>query len=190
MKSDRLKTPKFLFKVIGYVFIAWLIGFGLFWIRLPYASQENGPAIEKTDAVIVLTGGPNRLEAGLQFLETGVSKKMLISGVHKDVLPKELVALTGAKPALFDCCIELGYQADSTVGNAEEASTWASKHQLRRIVLVTSDYHMQRSLILFRKHMPDIEITALSVQSNLPVLKLAKEYNKYLITLIRAGLGL
>ncbi|MCK0069157.1 YdcF family protein [Kordiimonas laminariae] len=189
MKSSSFSIHRFLLKLIGYLIIAWGIGFALFWIRLPYAAKTDTTA-SKSDAVIVLTGGPNRLETGITLLENKVAGRMLISGVHEDVRPSELAVRTGANPDLFACCIDLGYAADSTIGNAQESAEWVHKNSFQTILLVTSDYHIQRSLILFRKHLPDTSITAVSVPTKLPVLKLAKEYNKYLITLVREGLSL
>ena len=189
MKSSGFSIHRFILKFIGYLFIAWGIGFALFWIRLPYAAQTDTDRT-KTDAVIVLTGGPNRLETGITLLENKIAGRMLISGVHEDVRPSELAVRTGKNPELFTCCIDLGYSADSTIGNAEESAEWVREHNFKSILLVTSDYHIQRSLILFRKHLPDTNITAVSVPTKLPVLKLAKEYNKYLITLLREGLNL
>lgn len=189
MKNTGFSIHRLFLKLIGYLVIAWAIGFILFWIRLPYAVQRD-MADTPSDAVIVLTGGPNRLETGIMLLENKAAGRMLISGVHADVRPIELAARTNSNPDLFDCCIDLGYRANSTIGNAEESAEWVHKHNFRNILLVTSDYHIQRSLILFRKYLPEAEIIAVPVPTKLPVLKLAKEYNKYLITLLREGLSL
>ncbi len=190
MKTQRFSGFKLLTKLVLYIGIAWLIGFSLFWIRLPYAPQGNIPPVEKTDAIVVLTGGPDRIETGISLLEAGITKRMMISGVHKDVLPTELSVLTGARSALFDCCIELGYSASDTIGNAQETKAWVTDNQFKHIVVVTSDYHMQRSLILFKQQMPNITLVAAPVPSDTPPLKLAHEFNKYLVTLVRSGFNI
>ncbi|MCC7260454.1 MAG: YdcF family protein, partial [Alphaproteobacteria bacterium] len=54
--------------------------------------------------------------------------------------------------------IQLGYGADDTVGNAVEAVTMMTFHDYKSLRLVTSQYHMPRSLVEFRERMPGITI--------------------------------
>jgi len=177
---------KSLLKAPFYLFIAWALGFMLFWTRLP--APHSGGTV-RADAVVVLTGGPERLEAGVRLLANANARIMLASGVHRDVLPRELSVLTGADMALFDCCITLDYAAQNTIENAVETAKWTSKNQVKSLILVTADYHIQRSILLFRKSMPDTTIIAYPVKSKMPLLKLAKEYNKYLATLMLELVG-
>jgi len=177
---------KLLFRTVFYVFTAWALGFLLFWLRLPAPYEEPTP---EADAIVVLTGGPERLEAGLDLLVQKRAAKMLVSGVHKDVRPSELSSLTGAEQALFDCCITLDYTASNTLENAVETAKWASRNAAKKLILVTADYHVQRSVLLFRKSMPSLTIIAYPVKSNMPLFKLAKEYNKYIATLLLELVG-
>jgi uncharacterized SAM-binding protein YcdF (DUF218 family) len=181
----RSKMRLFL-KLPFYLFVAWALGFFLFYVRLPVPYQ---PKTLTADTIIVLTGGPERLEAGLKLLANKHGKKMLVSGVHKDVRPRELSALTGADKALFDCCITLDYSASNTLENAVEAAKWTSDVDAKSLILVTADYHVQRSILLFRKSMPDLVIIPFPVKSRMPLYKLAKEYNKYLATLVLELVG-
>lgn len=179
-------SVKLFFRAFTYAFIVWALGLLLFWARLPspYFAETL-----KADAIVVLTGGPERLEAGLSLLAQKRAAKMLVSGVHKDVRPSELSTLTGAEQALFDCCITLDYTASNTLGNAIETAKWASVNTVKSLVLVTADYHIQRSVLLFRKSMPSIVIIAYPVKTKLPLVTLAKEYNKYVATLILELVG-
>ena len=97
--------------------------------------------------------------------------------------------MTGAEQTLFNCCVDLGKAALNTEGNAEETADWANVYGFASIVLVTADYHMPRSLILFRKAMPGVHIVAHPVSGEWPVLFLVKEYSKYVITLVRHAGG-
>jgi len=173
-------------KLVFYIFAVWTLGFLMFWLRLP--APYTSDAL-KADAIVVLTGGPERLEAGLQLLAKKHADKMLVSGVHKDVRPSELSTLTGAEQALFDCCITLDYFASNTLENAVETAKWASENSAKSLILVTADYHIQRSILLFEKSMPGLTITPYPVRSKMPLFKLAKEYNKYLATLMLELVG-
>lgn len=165
-----------------YVAVAWLLGFGFFVVNLPQAKTLPYP--DNSDGIIVLTGGAGRLEAGLDLLEKEVAARMLISGVNPVVEPHELSALTGAEEALFTCCIDLDRAAPNTAGNATESAAWAKKHGFHSLVLVTADYHIPRSLILFRRAMPEARILAHPVKGEWPILYIANEYNKYMVTLL------
>ena len=118
------------------------------------------------DGVVVLTGGnEHRIEAGLRLLRSGIGHRLLISGVNRRNRPEDLPALAGA--GLGRCCIDLGYEALDTIGNALEARDWAVQHGFARLVVVTSSYHMPRSLAELGVAMPGIELVAYPVQSRL-----------------------
>src|SRR3546814_12830529 len=80
----------------------YLLGYALFVVLLPRPADDR-----QTDAIVVLTGGPKRIERGLDLLERGRAKRMLISGVARTVRPVELAAEYEADQALFECCIDL-----------------------------------------------------------------------------------
>src|SRR3546814_11467635 len=56
------------------------------------------------------------------------------------------------------CSSDLGYEADNTRGNAVETAAWMKDQGFTSLRLVTATYHMPRSLLEFRRLMPDIEI--------------------------------
>jgi uncharacterized SAM-binding protein YcdF (DUF218 family) len=180
MPKQRQSFLMMMVKLPIYLAAAWALGFGFYILTLP-GSPADTP---KSDAIIVLTGGAGRLEAGVRLLEARLAERMLISGVNPVVEPHELSALTGADDALFTCCVDLDRAAPDTAGNASESAQWVRKHGFSSVVLVTADYHMPRSLILFRSAMPDARIMAWSVTADWPLALLAKEYNKYLVTLV------
>src|SRR3546814_16137074 len=91
---------------------------------------------KKTDAIVVMTGGPGRIDRALELLEAGQAKRLLISGVARAVKPKELAAEYGRPHKLFDCCIALGFEAEDTRSNATEVASWVARRnykQVRRI---------------------------------------------------------
>ena len=135
------------------------------------ASTAPPPA----DAIIVLTGGPNRLERGGDLLEARTASHLLVSGVNLRTTEPQVRRLLDVSDALFSCCVELGFEARDTRGNAREGAGWFSRlvdedsgplggGTSYRVIVVTSNYHMQRSLHEFRRLMPDVELVPYAVR--------------------------
>ncbi|WP_096702736.1 YdcF family protein [Magnetospirillum sp. 15-1] len=142
---------------VGTAFGAW--AGGLVWFAADLATRvEDGATV--TDAVVVLTGGADRLEAGLALLEAGKGGKLFISGVHKGVDLPDLLRKAHMAPAQAQCCIVLGHAADDTVGNATETAAWMGREGFSSLRLVTAAYHMRRALLEFRRAMPETAIVA------------------------------
>lgn len=134
---------------------AFVFGFALFAATI----MRDHPAPDGTaDGIIVLTGGDFRILEGGRLLHERRATRMLISGVNAKTSRDDLMKLSGLEPALFDCCVDVGYAAQDTVGNAEEARTWASGRDLNRLIVVTSSYHMPRSLAELAIALPSAEL--------------------------------
>src|SRR3546814_1991195 len=116
------------------------------------------PDDRRTDAIIVLTGGSERLPTGLDLLSRDRADKLFVSGVYAGVEVAELLRLSRQSPQELACCIVLGYAANDTRGNAVETAAWVHAEGYKSLRLVTSNYHMARSLLEFRRLMPEIEI--------------------------------
>jgi len=176
----------------GLAFAAWLAGLVWFTSMLPTGIED---ATRPADAIVVLTGGSGRISAGLDLLAAGQARKLFISGVGPAVDVQELLRVSQRPATELECCVALGHQAGSTLGNAVETAGWMQDNGLHSLRLVTAAYHMPRSLLHFRRAMPDIEIIPHPVFSenfrqddwwrwpgsaNLIV----TEYSKYLIALV------
>jgi len=133
----------------------YVAGFLLFVATLP--SRPSQPL--KADAIVALTGGEARVDAAVALFEGGTGKRLLISGVNKESSKDEIKHLSDGGRR-FDCCADIGYAAEDTYGNAEEAAAWAKKHRFKSLILVTASYHMPRSLRLFHAVMPKVTLIA------------------------------
>ncbi len=141
--------------IAGICATAWLIGLLWFATGLPNSVAEPERV---TDAIVVLTGGRGRVHKGLQLLAKKRANKLFISGVYRGVDVQELLRVSQRSPGDLQCCVSLGYKADSTRGNARETAGWMAKESFTSLRLVTASYHMPRSLFEFRRAMPGIRI--------------------------------
>jgi uncharacterized SAM-binding protein YcdF (DUF218 family) len=122
--------------------------------------------IEQYDAIAVLTGGKNRITNSVSLLKQDTNKRLLISGVNPNISDTDLMKVTGANQKLFDCCIDVGRDAKDTIGNGKEIAIWAEDKAYKNILIVTSDYHMRRSLYELRANAPDINLIAYPIKNN------------------------
>jgi len=182
--------------VLGLAIGLYLVGFIWFAEAIPRHAADRS---EATDAIVVLTGGPLRLKEGFSLLLENRAKKMLVSGVARGVELPELLRVAGAPPLSVACCVELGYVADNTASNADEARAWMTKEGFTSLRLVTANYHMPRSLLEFRRAMPAARIVPNPVFPESfkredwwawrgTFTLIGVEYNKYLLTLARTAL--
>jgi uncharacterized SAM-binding protein YcdF (DUF218 family) len=181
--------------------VLWLGGLLAFVAAIPQPNSA-ADADKPTDVIIVLTGGADRLAEGFRLLDRGLAKHLFISGVAPGVTLSQLVARLGDQNEKLPsyeqiaCCVSLGYEAESTVGNAEESADWLRRSGAKSVRLVTANYHMLRSQLEFRRTLPDITVIPNPVfppEVRDPnwflkphtLLLLMNEYHKYLIALAR-----
>lgn len=158
--------------------LAWAIGFGLFMLSLgkPLDSEV------KTDAIVVPTGGPGRIDRGITLLQAKSAKRMLITGTDPTVRPIELAVEYKTSPRLFRCCIDLGHEAVDTRSNADETAAWVAKHGYKSVRLVTADWHVPRAKLELANALgPDVEIRGDGVRTTASWSMLLREYHKYLV---------
>ena len=163
-------------RVSASIFVLWTLGF--FWFAIFLPGPANG---QKTDAIVVLTGGKGRIDRGIEMLQQGRARIMLVSGVDRDVRPQEFAAEYRVKPALMACCITLGFAASDTKGNASETARWFAGRKIGSLRLVTTDWHMRRAAMELRSALPrGVVIVQDAVPSSPSFRILFLEYNKFL----------
>ena len=135
--------------------------------------------------IVVLTGGPERLDKAIIIFKQGKAKRMLISGVNKSVSADVLLRKYNIALPLIACCIELGYDARDTYGNAIEAGQWTARNQIETLIVVTADYHMPRSILELQQVNNQLTIIPLMVPTNISAKALFAEFAKYMVVLTR-----
>lgn len=184
---------------IAILVLIWTIGLFAFADRV--RSFTPAPEPTRADAIVALTGpSAERVNAAIRLLEQDKGQRVLISGVNREVRRQELRALTPGSNRLFNCCVDLGFEAEDTVGNAQEIAAWADAKGYDSLIVVTSDYHMPRALTEIRAAAPGVELTPYAVETPsldnsrwwkaaVTARRMTLEYMKYLAALARATVG-
>lgn len=186
----------FILRAFLVVFAATLpiaVGFVRFVHHLPEPTTDQS----RTDAIVVLTGGGERISNALSLLEEGKADRLFVSGVHRGVGADELLRIDRTTPAspqanaALAARIDVGDTAGDTFGNSVESVAWMRANNFKSMRLVTADYHMPRALIEFKMEAPDLAILPNPIRpsrtQNSPWWRgpmfglLLGEYGKYLI---------
>ena len=132
----------------------WLAGFGWFL----YLASLGTPPPPHVDAIVVLTGGPDRVEVALRLMADAAADRLLISGAGERTDLAALAHIAGIDTDPLEQQITLGHAAHSTRGNALETAAWVQDQGVGTLLVVTSWFHMPRALIELRRAMPAVTI--------------------------------
>lgn len=132
-----------------------VIGFVVFANSIEDGQTDIDPSAQ---GIVVLTGGQARIAEAAKLLDGGKARRLLITGVHPDTSDAALEQLIPVSRHLFECCIDLDRRARNTMDNATEARNWAERHGFTSLIIVTSSYHMPRSLVELQRTMPEVEL--------------------------------
>lgn len=135
------KLMRSLLFFLGGVIAIWCLLFGFFLID---ALSFKGITQEQCDNVIVLTGGKNRIQHALRSIKTNRSKNIFISGVYAKTTLNDILGEDENKEGVN---FILGKKARNTFENADEIDNWVRINGIKKIMLITSDYHMRRSIL-------------------------------------------
>ncbi|NHT78137.1 YdcF family protein [Ferranicluibacter rubi] len=158
------------------------------------------PVDPKADAIVVLTGGFQRIDQAVDLLKAGAGQRLLISGVHPTTTSSQIRRNTQSSADLFRCCVDIGHDAIDTIGNAHETANWIRNNGYKSILVVTNNYHMPRSLLELRRANPGIafvpypvvnsDLKSTNWMANPMVLKsILTEYAKLTVASLRDLLG-
>jgi uncharacterized SAM-binding protein YcdF (DUF218 family) len=160
-----------------------LLVYALAFVLFAFTLGKPAPASAgTTDAAVVLTGGPGRIEHGIEVLKDHKAKRMLVAGVDPSVTKPDLVRRIPGSRKWIACCVDLGSESVDTRSNAEEAGRWLANHRYKSVRLITSDWHMRRARYEFQKALGSrYELVTDAVRTEPSLVTLFGEYNKYLL---------
>lgn len=173
-------------RVLAALALGWSAGFLWFVASLP----SSAPLDQRTDVVVVLTGGQGRLARGLAVLEAGAAGRMLISGVAP-ATTAAMIAEAAGVPLNRLATTDLGYGAIDTRSNAAETASWVMRRRAASLRVITAAPHMRRALLELSQVLPpDVAILVDAVPDQDSMARLAIEYTKYLARRAALALGL
>jgi uncharacterized SAM-binding protein YcdF (DUF218 family) len=181
-RPTRTRLRRRALAVAGAAALAWLAGFAWFLSRVGQPLSAPPPA----EGIVALTGGAERVRAGLLLLADHRADRLLVTGIGGHAGLRDLARVAGLDPAPLAGRVTLGTGAASTRGNAEETAAWARANGLRSLIVVTAAYHMPRALAEISRALPDVALYPASVSPPRAserlggVRLLAGEYTKYL----------
>ncbi len=181
---------------------AVLVGLGLgagFFIFLRNLDRSEMRTPDTVDGIVALTGGSERIADAVDLLARGRGRRLLITGVNEKTTKEEIARQRPEFRPFFACCVDLDYRALNTIGNAEQTRNWVRQHGFGSLLVVTSTYHMPRTLAELSHALPNVKLVAHPVVPEHldldgwwrdPVLTrlLATEYVKYVVAMARITL--
>ncbi len=188
-------------RLVGLIVLVVLVAGG--WDFLRFVDRaDRAVQVSQTSgaqAVVALTGASDaRIATGVQLAQA-LDLPLLISGVHIDTRMSDIARIAGVKEADVAQRVTLGYAAATTAGNGAEVAEWARRMGLSRLIVVTSEYHMDRALLELSNAMPEGQFLPHAVPSmkvrprewyhnGAAARRLIEEWAKYRIaTLLRPG---
>jgi uncharacterized SAM-binding protein YcdF (DUF218 family) len=171
----------------GFVWFLWLV------------PTEEVALDRSADGIVVLTGGTSRVADALELLAEGRGKRLLITGVHPGTRYAEIARLSRSHEYLLACCVDLDHSAVNTVGNAIETRRWVVSRGFRSLIVVTSNYHMPRTMAELARQLPETTLIPFPVVADkqraerwwanpLTTRLMISEYLKYIYAQLRMRL--
>ncbi len=169
-----------------FIILFFIYGFVIFLKKIHYNQKGFN---YKTEGIAILTGGKGRISLGLELFNKNRNLKLIISGVDKKVSDGSIIPNNLKNKS----SITIDKVSESTYQNAKVIKKWATKYKLQNVTIITSYYHMPRSMMLIQSLTPTIKFYAYPVEKNISnkgsfrenilyYFFLTEEYIKYLVS--------
>jgi uncharacterized SAM-binding protein YcdF (DUF218 family) len=188
---------RWLARAVALLVLACVLAFGAGFVWFVWHVPADEIALDRNaDGIVVLTGGSSRVADAVELLAEGRGTRLLISGVHPATNATEIARQLPRHEKLVTCCVDLDYSAVNTETNAVGTRRWVRERGFRSLIVVTSSYHMPRTMAELARQMPDIVLIPFPVVTDklrnepwwtsAPTAKLIfSEYAKYIVSLLR-----
>ena len=127
--------------------------------------RDPGPPTRPADAIFVLTGGEGRIQEGFRAWSGGAARELYILGAGRRVPATRIVPEVSRIPAEALSRVHVEGWSGNTLENAFSAKSAVGEGKYSSVILVTSDYHIPRAVLAFRKVLPpDVSLAAIRVR--------------------------
>ena len=178
--------------------VAMVLGGGFVWFIWHVPATET-VLNRNADGIVVLTGGASRISDAIELLAGGHGKRLLISGVHRTTSTAEIARINPRYEGLVSCCVDLDHSAINTTGNAIETRRWANDRRFSSLIVVTSAYHMPRTMAELARQMPGVTLVPFPVvteklrnepwwASGATARLILSEYTKFVVATLRMSI--
>jgi uncharacterized SAM-binding protein YcdF (DUF218 family) len=127
--------------------------------------RDPGPPARPADAIFVLSGGEGRIQEGYRAWSGGAARELYILGAGRRVPVARIVPEVSQIPAEALSRIHVEGWSENTLENAFSAKSAVGGGKYSSVILVTSDYHIPRAYLAFRKVLPpEVSLSAIRVR--------------------------
>lgn len=116
--------------------------------------RDPGPPVRPADAIFVLTGGEGRIQEGYRAWSGGAARELYILGAGRRVPVTRIVPEASRITAEALSRVHVEWWSENTLENAFSAKSATGEGKFSSVILVTSDYHIPRAYLAFRKVLP------------------------------------
>ena len=148
---------------LGFAAVVLLVTGSFIYFAYAVYGSERLPSTP-ADAIVVLSGDPERIRAAVNLLVNGYGRRLLIAGLDNS---DEIAVLYPVRRALFDCCIDVDPRSGKTIDDAATIRRWALETHPRSLIVVTSNYHIPRALLEVGRALPGLHIVPFGVSTGL-----------------------
>lgn len=197
MPPSRALEPRRILLFVACLLLAGVaaLGAGFVWFVEGLPTEEV-TLDRNADGIVVLTGRASRITDAIELLAIKRGKKLLITGVYPTTTSAAIARLVPEHQYWVTCCVDLDHSAVNTVGNAIQTRNWARLNDFKSLIVVTSNYHMPRTMVELAHQLPEVTLIAFPVMpervkveawwSSFSTTKLLfAEYLKYLRAVVR-----
>src|SRR5512140_1955216 len=121
--------------------------------------------VRSADAIFVLTGGEGRIQEGYRDWSGGATRELYILGTGRRIPVTQIVPEASRIPAEALSHVHVEGWSENTLENAFSAKSAVVEGKYSSVILVTSDYHVPRAVLAFRKVLPpEVSLSAIRVR--------------------------
>ena len=163
--------------VIGGALAIVIVIFGITWFLAPDNLMNCGKVpsgsegCEAADAIVAISGGDTkaRTQEAIDLYKNGWSRKLIFSGAALDKSGPsnaEVMRNQALTQGISARSIIIEQYSDTTEQNAAKTSDIFDYKDIHSAIIVTSAYHMKRTMMEFARKAPGVNLRAHPVRSD------------------------